>query len=322
MSSHHHKPNVIVTETLAQKCAAWLNQKANVIFCHHENADELDSLLSEADALIVRTYTQINDDILGKCRKLKVVARAGVGLDNIDFDACQRRGIPVVYTPDANTQAVAEYVLGLILDEFRPRISLMYPLDKQAFHQLRQTAIGRQLDQLTLGIVGLGRIGKRLGKIAHSIGMNLRICDLLPEAELRKSVDLPFAMVDHEQLYANCDIISLHVDGRPDNRHMINREMLRRFNSDCLLINTSRGMVIDHEALCEWAQANPAARIVLDVHDPEPPPPDYPPGKLNNVRLLPHIAARTDMALENMSWVVRDVAAVLEGHRPQYPAYA
>ncbi len=313
MADCDRKYNVVVTETLSDRPATWLRDRANVVFCRYDDPAGLDGHLPGADALVVRTYTQVNDSLLSRCSsRLKVVARAGVGLDNIDLDACRRRGIRVLNTPDANTQAVAEYTLGLILDDCRPRTPLVMPCDAETFHRLRQTELGRQLDRLTLGIVGFGRIGRRLAEFAHAIGMNMRVCDLLPEAALRKQVDFPFEYIDHAAIYGTCDVISLHVDGRASNRHMINRTMLEHFKPDCLLINTSRGMVIDHAALRDWAKSHPAARIMLDVHDPEPPPENYPVAGLTNITLLPHIAARTDTALENMSWVVRDVMAVLE----------
>ena len=313
------KPTVLITETLDDKCAAWLAAHADVIWCPHDSA-ELDEHLARADGLVVRTYTQVNAELLGRASSLKVVGRAGVGLDNIDLDACRQRNVRVVYTPDANTQAVVEYVLGLMLDDLRPRTHLPPGCDAERFHQLRKTEVGKQLDQRTLGIVGLGRIGKKLGEVTHAIGMNLLVCDLLPEAELRKAVDYPFDFVDHATLYTRSDIATLHVDGRLGNRHMLDAEMLAHLCNDVLLINTARGMLIDNTALADWAAAHPDARAVLDVHDPEPPSLEYPLFNLPNVRLLPHLASRTARALESMSWVVRDVVTVLEGREPKYPA--
>lgn len=313
------KPTVIVTETLADRPATWLAERVNLVWCSHEKTDELQSLLPEAQGLLVRTYTQVNDALLDQAPNLKVVGRAGVGLDNIDLPACHKRGIPVVYTPDANTQAVVEYVLGLILDELRPRTNLT-PDNLAQFHQLRKTEVGKQFDQLTLGILGFGRIGKRLGAVAHALGVNLKVCDLMPEADARKAVNYPFEYVSHEKLYSRSDIVSIHVDGRPSNKHLINADALSHFRDDAIIINAARGMLVDHNALATWAKAHPEARAILDVHDPEPVPTDYPLVGLANVRLLPHLASRTNEALENMSWVVHDVLAVIEGRTPSYPA--
>lgn len=308
-------PRVLITETLASTAADWLAQHADVVWCSYDS-DEFNQQIAEAQALVVRTYTIIDEALLDRAPKLRVIGRAGVGLDNIDLEICKRRGVRVVHTPDANTQAVVEYVLALMLDHYRPRTDLPAHASAEAFHALRKTEVGTQLDQLTLGIVGFGRIGKRLGKAAHALGINLKVCDLLPEAALREAVDFPFEFVDHQKLYAGSDIVSIHVDGRSENRAMLDAKALAHLRDDCMLINAARGMLVDAPALADWAKAHPQARIILDVHDPEPPLSDYVLYGLPNVRLLPHIASRTHQALDNMSWVVRDVVAVLEGESP------
>ncbi len=315
-------PTVVITETLDAVCAEWLAARAEVVWAKEERGDALDGHLARADALVVRTYTQVNEALLAKAPKLKVVGRAGVGLDNIDVPACRRRGVQVVYTPDANTQAVVEYVLGLILDDLRPRYTLQRPVEPAMFHELRKVQVGQQLDQLTVGILGFGRIGKRLGRALRALGVNLLVNDLLPEAELRKATEFPFDYVGKPKLYAASDILTIHVDGRSANRGMIDAAALAQFKPSCMFINAARGMLVDNAALAAWAKsvADKRGRAILDVHEPEPPEPTYPLFGLPNVRLLPHLASRTDMALENMSWVVRDVLAVLEGKRPRDPA--
>ncbi|QDU70350.1 NAD(P)-dependent oxidoreductase [Mucisphaera calidilacus] len=312
-------PTALISEHLSQDPADWLAERCGVVRHAHDQPGFRDEL-ARAEALIVRTYTIVNDDLLDAAPRLRVVGRAGVGLDNIDLDACKRRGIEVVYTPDANSQAVVEYVLGLMLDAVRPRADLPAIADDGMYHTMRKQHVGRQLDQMTLGILGLGRIGKRLGKAAHALGMNLRVCDLLPEADLRRDVDYPFAFVPLEQLLADADVITMHVDGRPENRHLLDEQTLGHLCDDALLINAARGMLIDQQALADWAKAHPHARVILDVLDPEPPAPDEPLRTLPNVRILPHLASRTDTAMDNMSWVVHDVWAVLEGREPTYSA--
>ena len=317
---------VVITETLDDICTKWLANRAQVLECPHEQTERLHQILPEADGLVVRTYTQVNEALLSAATKLKVVGRAGVGLDNLDLGACQRHEIAVVHTPDANTQAVVEYVVAIMLDTLRPRTTLGLGVDAQTFHRYRRQLVGVQLDTLTLGILGFGRIGKRLGRVAHALGMKLLINDLLPEADLRRVVDYPFQFVDKLDLYRQSDVLSVHIDGRPENRHLLNRQALSHLKSTCLLINTARGMVLDAVALASWARsvAGQGGGAILDVHEPEPPPPPgatdgpYPLYGLANVRLLPHLAARTGRALENMCWVVKDVWAVLEGRSPRH----
>jgi phosphoglycerate dehydrogenase-like enzyme len=314
--------NVVVTETLDPKPAVWLAERANLVWCPHTETGKLAAALADAEGLVVRTYTRVDEALLHQAPKLKVVGRAGVGLDNIDLAACRRRGVRVVFTPDANTQAVVEYVFALMLDALRPRFTMTGYTDDAEFHRLRKEEVGIQLSELTLGILGFGRIGKRVGRVAHAIGMKVLANDLLPEADLRAGANYPFECVDHAALYHESDVLTIHVDGRPENRGLIDAAALAQLKPGCLLINAARGMLIDNEAVAAWARQHEAdgGRVILDVHDPEPPPRDYPLFGLPNVRLLPHLASRTRPALENMSWVVRDVVAVLEGKEPEFPA--
>ena len=313
------RPRVVITETLGDEAADFLAERFEVVRHKHDQPG-FDDVIKDAHALVVRTYTDVNDALLDKAPGLRVVGRAGVGLDNIDVPACRKRNVEVVYTPDANTQSVVEYVLALMLDHVRPRTAMPVSVSGEKFHALRKTEVGRQLDRLTLGILGHGRIGRRVGAVAHVLGMNVRVCDLLPEAQLRKRAEYPFEFVDHDTLYASADVLTVHVDGRPGNRGLINAGVLDRLKHDALLINAARGMLVDANALAKWARENEHAAAVLDVHDPEPPPADYPLYGLPNVRLLPHLASRTHTAMANMSWVVKDVAAVLDGEAPQHPA--
>lgn len=315
---------IIITETLDPTCAAWLEEHAEVVWCSHDDPNFAGEL-AKADALVVRTYTQVNAALLQQAPKLKVIGRAGVGLDNFDLPACEVAGVKVVYTPDANTQAVVEYVIGLILDDLRPRTTFSGagPIEGDVFHQLRKTEVGRQFDQLTLGILGFGRIGKRLCRAGQAMNINVHVCDLIPAVESAKHFDTFFEQVDHAKLYAESDILSIHVDGRPENKNLVNEAMLNQLKPSCLLINAARGSLVNSNDLAVWLKTNQAqgARAILDVHDPEPPPADYPLYGLDNCKLLPHLASRTNEALANMSWVVRDVVRVLQDEPPQWPAY-
>jgi len=315
------RPIVIITETLDDRPARWLADHAEVLWCPHDQPDKLREPLSRAQGLVVRTYTQVNDALLDGAPNLKVIGRAGVGLDNFDLEACKARGVKVVYTPDANTQAVVEYVMGLMLDDIRPRADMPAHVNDKAFHQSRKENIGRQLNELTLGILGFGRIGKRLARAARGIGMaRILVNDIIPESQLRPLVEFDVDFVDQETLFQKSDILSVHVDGRPENRRLVNAANFAHLKPDCLFINAARGMLVDEHALADWAKAHSAGRLILDVHEPEPPPTDYPLYDLPNVRLLPHIASRTHTALANMSWVVRDVMAVINQQPPEFPA--
>ena len=265
--------------------------------------------LANAAGVVVRTYTQVDEAFLNGAPKLKVVGRAGVGLDNIDVNACTARGIEVVHTPDANTQAVVEYVVSILGAAFRPLHPLTEGADVSRWAQLRTEAMApRQLSQITLGILGLGRIGSRLAQVAEAIGMPVQFCDI-------REIDMEgrhgAACVDMQTLLRTSDVVSVHVDGRIANRHLLGEHDLMQVPEHALLINTSRGFVIDHAALAVVLSARPAMRAVLDVHEPEPVPPESPLLHQANAILLPHAASRTDAAQAAMSWVVRDVSRVL-----------
>lgn len=311
---------VVITETLDRVCADWLSEKADIRWCKIDDGAPLGDDIAKADALVVRTYTQVNQALLDRAPKLKVVGRAGVALENIDVAACRERGVEVVHAPEANTQAVVEYVTGLLLTHLRELAYLDPSVTDEQFHQLRKTLSGRQINEMTIGILGFGRIGKRLGQVMHAIGANVWACDLLPEAELRKAVNYPFEYVSHDRIYSETDVLTVHVDGRSSNHHLIDAETIAKFRDDLIFVNAARGLLVDYTALGSWLKQHPQAAAIVDVHDPEPPPSDYPLYGLDNVTRLPHIAARTETAMRNMSWVVRDVWDVLNGVPPKYPA--
>jgi D-3-phosphoglycerate dehydrogenase len=314
---------VIISETLDDEPAQWLASQVPVVWQGPDDPAAWQAALAEATGLVVRTYTQVDTGLLAAAPRLKVVGRAGVGLDNIDLAAARKAGVQVVYTPDANTQAVVEYVWALIGDALRPRFYFDHYLSADRFHDIRKTHVGAQLDQLTLGIVGMGRIGRRVARVARAIGMTVLCNDLLDPEPLDLPADLDCRFVDKPELWAESDIVTIHVDGRPENRDMIDAVVLDQLKPTCLLINAARGMLIDNAALATWAGrvADRGGAAVLDVHEPEPPDERYPLFDQPNIRLLPHLASRTPAAMANMSWVVRDVLRVLRGDTPNDPAW-
>jgi phosphoglycerate dehydrogenase-like enzyme len=308
---------VIQTEDLDAEPAAWLAERCEVV---RRSPDEhgFEELLARAAALLVRTYTRVNDAMLAKAPALKVVARAGVGLENIDLAACRARGVRVVYTPGANTRAVVELVVALMLDALRPRLTLSAPLAKDKWESLRREFLAaRELHELTLGIYGLGRIGSQVARAAAGLSVRAVYHDLreIPEEERFGAVPVP-----REVLLREADVLTVHVDGRPSNRNLIDAAALALLRPRVVLINTSRGFVIDPAALAGFLRGHAFAQALLDVHEPEPFGPDYPLLNVPNARLYPHLASGTATAKRNMSWVVRDVWRVLSGEAPENPA--
>jgi D-3-phosphoglycerate dehydrogenase len=225
------------------------------------------------------------------------------------MDACAARGIQVVHTPDANTQAVVEYVMSIMTHMFRPLHGVHASSTPVQWAERRVDAMAsRQLSELQLGVLGMGRIGRRVAQVAGALGMRVHFCDLLDIEEVHRHGAVP---VDQDRLLRASDVVSVHVDGRASNRHLLQASTLAMLKPDALLINTSRGFVIEHDDLAVLLADRPDMRAVLDVHDPEPIGPDNPLLNMTNATLLPHAASRTAAAQVAMSAVVRDVARVL-----------
>lgn len=311
------RPLVIVTESSDPKPMAWLRERCRVLEASSDSP-EFAAALPDAAALSIRTYTRVNEAMLAKAPKLKVVGRGGVGIENIDVKACRARGVEVVYTPDANTLAVGDLVFHQLIELIRPWGTFRErAYDSATFKKVRSVKAGRQLNEMTLGIIGMGRVGQRVGRIAAAgFGMRVLYHDLLGTVAL----PFPATSVDKATLLRESDAITLHVDMRPGNEHLIGAPELAQMKPDAILLNTSRGEVLDAAALADAIRAKRIGGAALDVYAPEPPPADFPLLGFENVLLTPHMASRTATAIENMGWVVRDIVAVLEGHAPQHPA--
>jgi D-3-phosphoglycerate dehydrogenase len=309
---------VLLAEGSDPKPLAWLREHAEVIEIGPDDSGFNDALKT-VQGLLVRTYTKVTASLLDRAPMLKVVGRGGVGIENIEVAECRRRGIEVVYTPDANTLAVGDFVFGYLLQLLRPwNLFRDQVYDPKEFKRIRDTVRGRQLNEMTIGILGMGRVGRRVGHIAaNGFGMRVIYNDLL---DVAAQLDFPATAVDKTTLLREADILTIHVDMHPGNENMIAAPQLAMMKNDAVLINTSRGEVLDAQALANTIRSGRLTGAALDVYWPEPPKADFPLLGLSNVLLTPHLAARTTTAMENMSWVVRDVIEVLNGRPAKYPA--
>ncbi len=312
------RPLVIQTEALDEVCRQWLRERCEVVSSSPEDGAAFGELLGRAEGLVVRTYTRVDAALLERAPRLKVVGRAGVGVDNIDVAACRARGVGVVYTPDANTRAVVELVTAFMLDALRPRMSLDRALPMAQWKSLRQELIApNQLAGMTLGILGLGRVGKGVARVGAALDMRVLFHDL---AEIPPDQRQGAEAVSVDELFTRSRILTVHIDNRESNRRFVDREKIGMLPAGAMLINTSRGFVVDDLALAQWLARDPSARAAIDVHEPEPFGAEYPLLGLANARLTPHIGAGTAQAHRNMSWVVRDVWRVLSGEQAEFPA--
>jgi phosphoglycerate dehydrogenase-like enzyme len=304
------KPRIIVTEGLEKTPFAWLRENADVREISWKDPEKLRAALPDADALIVRTYTKVTDELLSHGPKLRAVGRAGVGLDNIDQPACAKRHIEVISTPTANSRAVCEYVFNLIFTLSRPVVNLKQSVPDDEFHAFRKNIRGLELSGKTMAILGMGRIGRGVGKIAWAMEMDVLYNDLVDVSSL---IDYPAKSVSKQELYERADILTLHVDHQPDNLnyHLVDAAAFSKMKPTAILVNTCRGEVVNAADLAVALKSNRLAGACLDVHDPEPLPPEYPLFGCPNVILAPHLAARTQGAMDRMSWVARDVVEFL-----------
>jgi len=311
------RPLVVVAEGSDPAPLNWLRERAQVVEVQYDDP-QFEPALRLAEGLVVRTYTRVDESLLAKAPRLRVVGRGGVGLENINVAACRKRRVEVVYTPDANTQAVADFVFGYMLRLLRPwglfRDRIYSPQEWKRIRAQR----GVQLNELTLGILGMGRVGRRVGHIAAlGFGMKVIYNDLL---DVRGLLDFSGESVEKPNLYRDADVLSIHVTMQPGNEHLVGATQIAMMKPTSIIINTSRGEVLDAQALAEAIRQKRLAGAAIDVFDPEPPLPDFPLLGFDNVLLTPHIAARTETAMANMSWVVRDVMNALENRAPRYPA--
>jgi len=307
-----HKPVVVVSEPYSERSLAYLRQRAEV---RQVRTEDVVGALADADALAVRTYTRVDTVLLDRAPRLKVVGRAGVAVENIDVPACRARGVEVVHTPEANTLAVVDYTVRMMIEMNRRFWPMTGHLRDEEFHRARQQAFGRFLSSATLGILGCGRIGSRVGRAAAALGMKVLYNDIRPI-----DLDYPAEAVDKPALYAGSDILTIHTPLTKLTDKIINADSLALFRRGAQFINAARGQCVDYAALAEALRSGRLSAAVIDCHDPEPPPPDYPLFGLDNVILTPHIAARVPEAMERMCDVVYDIVAVLEGRPPCFPA--
>jgi phosphoglycerate dehydrogenase-like enzyme len=295
---------VLIAETIDPVCRDWLRERCRVVEATPDSP-AFDEALPLIDGLVVRTYTRVDEALLARCPRLKVVGRAGVGIDNIDVSACERAGVSVRHTPDANTEAVVEFTLALLLDAFRPRTRVRDAMTLEEWKRLRDALIVPcQIAGSTVGILGLGRIGKRIAAALAPLGARVLYHDLVDIHNAQRNGAAPVSL---DALLRESDALTIHVDGRASNRNFLDAPRLALLRPEVVLVNTSRGFVIDEVALSDFLNMHPGARAMLDVHETEPVPDDSPLLRAPNAYLTPHIAAATAQAKRNMSWVVRSV---------------
>ena len=268
--------------------------------------EELKKLIKNYEAIIIRSSTRLTPDIIEAGEKLRVIGRAGVGLDNVDLESATKKGITIVNAPGGNTVSTAEHTMSMILALSRNIPQADKSIKSGEWN--RKKFMGVELYGKTLGIVGLGRIGTDVAKRAASFKMRIIAYD--PFLSVDKAKKLAIELVELDELFKNADYITLHTPVTDDTRHMISEREFKLMKYGVRVVNCARGGIIDEGALAEAIESGKVGGAALDVFEKEPPT-NSPLLKLDNVIATPHLGASTEEAQINVAIdiaeTVRDV---------------
>lgn len=300
---------ILITDGLDESGVQLLAQYAQVFDGQGNSASELLDIIADYDAMIVRGQTQVTAELFSAARRLKVVGRAGVGVDNIDLAAANQHHVTVVNSPLATTQAVAEHVIALMLSLARSIPAADTSLKSGLWH--KKQFIGIEINQKVLGVIGMGNIGSQVAKLAQALGMQVIGYDpLITESEITlrgaRAVNLP-------QLLSQSDFITIHVPLGLETKSLINGESFGAMKRGTRLICTARGGIIDETALLSALESGQVAAAALDVFSKEPPGMS---ALVSHPRVIatPHIGAQTKEAQQRAAIeIAREVVAALNG---------
>ena len=281
-------------------------------------AVEMGAALPDVDAVLLRTAT-LDAEAIERARSLRVIARHGVGVDNIAVDAAASRGIPVLITPRANLRSVAEHVFALALAVSRNLIHADRTVRDGRFAS-RDHLMGRELSGAALGVIGLGRVGGEVARMA-ALGFGMRVLGYdpwLPPDRIRERHAEPVETLT--DLLRACDLVTVHVPLSRETRGLLGRRELASTRPGSILIQTSRGGVVDEGALVDALRSGHLAGAGIDVYETEPPPEDHPFFSMQQVVLTPHTAALTEQAMRRMAVdAAQGILDVLGGADPHDP---
>jgi len=254
--------------------------------------ETLRKMISNYDVLIVRSRTIVTKEIIEAGRRLRVISRAGVGLDNIDVETAKKRDIVILNTLESAANAAAELTIGLIISLARSIPRADHSMKKGKW--IKEHLVGWELRDKTLGIIGLGNVGERVARFAKALGMKILITKRTPPApELLKELEAEF--VPLRELLQRSDVVTIHVPLTGETKHMIGAQEIRLMKKGAFLINTARGAIVDEKALLDALKSGKLGGAALDVYEIEPPK-DLSLISLPNVICTPHIGAQTERA--------------------------
>ncbi len=270
-----------------------------------DRPDDMAAAVADCEVFIVRNRTQVRGALLDACKAAKVIGRLGVGLDNIDAPACEARGMKVIPATGANALAVAEYVIGTAMALRRASYQSTYDVAAGKWPR-NQLSSGRETAGSTLGLVGFGSIGQLTAELARGLGMNIVAYDpALPETHTAWN-ELGAKRVTFDELLAQADVVSLHVPLLESTKNLFNAERIARMKAGAVLINTSRGGIVDDAALVAALKSGKLGGAAIDVFTQEPLPASDIFAGCPNLILTPHIAGVTFEANVRVSSMIAD----------------
>ncbi len=292
---------VLVSDPIDKAGIEILSQVAQVDQRVGLSPDELKKIIGDYDALMIRSGTQVTPEVIQAADKLRIIGRAGVGVDNVDVPSATKRGVLVVNSPGGNTIAAAEHALALMLS-----LSRHVPQAHQSTMSGRwdrKKYVGNELYQKVLGVVGLGKIGSHVAKVANAMGMEVIAFDPFISADRAQQMQVRLEGI--EGLFKKADYITLHLPRTPDTENLVNAALLATMKPTARLVNCARGGIIDESALADAVDRGVIAGAALDVFADEPLSSDSPLRSLNDhlghLILTPHLGASTEEAQENVA---------------------
>ena len=303
---------VLITDKINESAKNIVDEVAQGVILPTMPEDELCSVIGEYDALMVRSQTKVTRKVIESGKNLKIIGRAGVGVDNIDLEAATEKGIIVVNSPDGNTNAAAEHTVALMLAMSR-NIAKAAASTKQGLWE-RSKFTGHEVFGKTLGVIGFGKIGHHVAEVAKALGMNIFVFDPYTTKEVVEKFGAAY-VEDLEQIWPVCDYITVHVPKTKETLHMINADSISKMKKGVRLINCARGGIIDETALAQALETGQVAQAAVDVFETEP---DITASALSkttgDILMTPHLGASTEEAQLNVAIdVAQQIKEVLSG---------
>ncbi len=307
------KAKVVVLDPISQTGVDILRQSLDVDVLTGKSEEEILGFAADYQGMVVRSQTTVTPAILKAAKNLRIIGRAGVGVDNIDVSIATERGIVVINSPEGNTIAAAEQALALMFALARHLPQAAQKVQEGVWD--RKTYVGNELYGKTIGVIGLGKIGGYVAKSAA--GLNMDVLGFDPGITTEKAQQLGARLVPLEDLIAQSDFISFHTPLNDHTRGMVNKDFLARCKKGVRLINCARGGLIDNQALVDAVNSGHVAGAALDVFEKEPLPADSVLRGIPNIILTPHLGASTVEAQENVALdVCRQIRAYLADDEP------